>query len=189
MNIANPGRRARSVPWAPPVLAACSLLLTPLARAETSGVSPSGFVVTHALVVDAQPDKVWQAFTQLPRWWNDDHTYSGKASNMSVDAQAGGCWCERWGDGRSAVHGLVVLAQPGSVLRFNAGLGPLQDLAVTGVLTFGTAHRDGQTRLRVTYRVFGSAEAALDKLAPAVDGVIAVQVQRLKTYIETGRPD
>jgi len=29
---------------------------------------------------------VWKAIVQLPRWWNDVHTYSGKASNLSLDA-------------------------------------------------------------------------------------------------------
>jgi hypothetical protein len=56
------------------------------------------------------------------------------------------------------------------------------------VLTFGTARRDGQTRLRVTYRVSGPTDAGFDKLAPLVDAVLGAQVQRLKAYIETGRP-
>lgn len=158
------------------------------ARAETSAVSASGFTVTHAMVVDSDPSKVWQAFTQLPRWWNSAHTWSGQASNMTLDAQAGGCWCERWG-AASAEHGRVLMVQPGSVLRLQAKLGPLQALPVAGVLTFGTAHRDGATRLRVTYRVSGANADGLDELAGPVDGVIAEQVRRLKAYIETGKPD
>lgn len=163
--------------------------ITTPARAETSDVSSSGFTITHAVVVDSDPQKVWQAFTQLPLWWNSAHSWSGQASNMSMDATAGGCWCERWAAGSSAVHGRVLLALPGSVLRLQAWLGPLQEMPVAGVLTFGTARRDGATRLRVTYRVAGAAEAGLDKLAPAVDGVIGEQVRRLKLFIETGKPD
>ncbi len=168
---------------------AAFLLAGAAVRAETSDVSPSGFTITYAMVVDADPQKVYQAFTQLPKWWNSAHTWSGQASNMSLDAQADGCWCERWGDGASAVHGRVLLALPGSALRFQAGLGPLQEIPNAGVLTFGTARRDGATRLRVTYRVAGAPEANLDKLAPAVDGVIGEQVKRLKVFIETGKPD
>jgi uncharacterized protein YndB with AHSA1/START domain len=159
------------------------------ALAETSEVSPSGFTVTHAVVVESDPQKVWLAFTQLPLWWNGAHTWSGQASNLSLDATAGGCWCERWGNGASAMHGHVLMVQPGSVLRLQAWLGPLQDRPVAGVLTFATAHRDGATRLRVTYRVAGGPDAGLDKLAPAVDGVIGEQVKRLKAFIETGKPD
>jgi uncharacterized protein YndB with AHSA1/START domain len=169
-------------------LAATLALAAAPSRAETSGVSPTGFTSTFALVVDAEPDRVFQAFGQLPRWWNDDHTWSGKAANMNVDLHAGGCWCERWGDGQSVMHGHVLLVQPGSALRLYAALGPLQELPISGVLTFATAKREGQTRLRVTYRVAGAADAGLEKLAPLVDSVLATQVQRLKSFIETGRP-
>jgi uncharacterized protein YndB with AHSA1/START domain len=159
------------------------------ARAETSGVTPGGFTSTFATVVEADPERVFQAFGQLPRWWSDSHTWSGKAANMSVDLHAGGCWCERWGEGHSVMHGQVVLVHPGAALRLNAALGPLQDRAISGVLTFGTARREGKTHLRVTYRVAGPADAGLDKLAPQVDAVLDAQVKRLKSFIETGRPD
>ena len=158
-------------------------------HAETSGVSGAGFTVTHAVVVAAEPEQVWQAFTQLPQWWKSTHSWSGQALNMSLDAQAGGCWCERWGNGQSAVHGRVLLALPGSVLRLQAWLGPLQEVPVAGVLSFGTAKRDGETRLRVTYRVAGAADAGLDKLAAAVDGVLGEQTKRLNAFIETGKPE
>lgn len=170
------------------VAAALAAVASPL-RAETSGVSAGGFTVTFAMVVEGEPDRVWQAFTQLPRWWSPQHTWSGQASNLSLDAQAGGCWCERWGNGASAMHGRVLLALPGQALRVHAWLGPLQELPVAGVLTFGTARRDGATRLRVTYRVAGAPELALDKLAGPVDEVLGQQVKRLKAYIETGKPE
>lgn len=159
------------------------------ARAETSNVSPTGFTSTFSIAVEAETGRVFRAFGELPLWWSDEHTWSGKAANMQVDPYAGGCWCERWGDGQSVMHGQVVLVQPGSVLRLNAALGPLQDLAVSAVLTFATARRDGQTRLRVTYRVAGAADAGLEKLAPLVDSVLAAQVRRLKSFVETGRPE
>lgn len=178
----------RSIAVAIAIASGLLVLLTPAARAEASNVTASGFTITHAMVVDSDPAKVWQAFTQLPHWWNSTHTWSGQASNLSLDAQAGGCWCERWGTS-SAVHGRVLMAQPGSALRLQAWLGPLQALPVAGVLTFGTAHRDGATRLRVTYRVAGLPEDGLDKLASAVDAVLAEQVRRLKAFIETGKPD
>jgi uncharacterized protein YndB with AHSA1/START domain len=169
------------------LLALLLTLATAVAQAETSNVSPSGFTITFAMAVDSEPERVYQAFTQLPRWWNKAHTWSGNEANLSLDAQAGGCLCERWGNGASAMHGQVLLALPGSALRLHAWLGPLQELPVQAVLTFGTARRDGATRLRVTYRVSGPADANLDKLAPAVDAVIGEQVKRLKSFIETGR--
>ncbi len=156
--------------------------------AETSGVSPAGFISTFREEVKATPEAVWQSIVQLPRWWSDAHTYSGKASNMSLDSVAGGCWCERWGEGQSVQHGQVALVQPGRVLRMNASLGPLQELGVNGVLTIVTSAQDGKTFLRMTYRVAGNADAGLDKLAPVVDQVIGAQYRRLKELAETGQP-
>ena len=68
-------------------------------------------------------------------------------------------------------------------------LGPLQDLPVHGVLTLITAPQDGQTVLRMTYRVAGDPGAGLDQLAPAGDQVMGTQFRRLKTLAETGKPD
>lgn len=170
---------------------AATLLLVVLAahvRAETSNVSPTGFVSTFREELKASSDDTWKAILQLPRWWSDSHTYSGKASNLSLDPVAGGCWCERWGEGNSVQHGQVVLVQPGRVLRMNASLGPLQDLAVNGVLTIVTSAQDGKTFLRMTYRVAGNADAGLEKLAPVVDQVIGTQYRRLKALAETGQP-
>ena len=159
------------------------------ALAETSQVSPTGFISTFREEVRATPDEVWKTIVQLPRWWNDQHTWSGKAANMSLDLQAGGCWCERWGDGQSVMHGQVVMVQPGRVIRLFANLGPLQDLATRGVLNIVTSAQDGKTFLRMSYRVSGDADAGLDKLAPVVDKVMGEQYRRLKAMAETGKPD
>lgn len=169
------------------------LLMQPV-FADTSGVSSSGFTSSFRAEIKNPPAQAWASIVQLPRWWSSAHTYSGKASNLSLDAQAGGCMCERWRDAAGASHSVqhaqVVLAQEGRVLRLNGGLGPLQDMPVVGVLTIvaspGTGAEAGQSFLRMTYRVAGGAEAGLDKLAPAVDGVIGEQFKRLKLLIETG---
>jgi uncharacterized protein YndB with AHSA1/START domain len=171
-------------------IAACALaLLTGAARAETPNVSANGFTSNFREEVKASTDDVWKAIVQLPRWWSGQHTYSGQAANMSLEAQAGGCWCERWGDGNSVQHGTVVLAQPGRVMRLYANLGPLQDLPVHGVLTIATALQDSKTILRISYRVGGPPDVGLEKLAPVVDQVIAQQYKRLKALVETGKPE
>lgn len=159
------------------------------AAAETSSVSPDGFVSSFRDEVKAPPEAVWKAITELPRWWSDQHTWSGQASNMSLDLHAGGCWCERWGEGQSVQHGQVVLVQPGRVIRLFASLGPLQELAVNGVLTIVTSAQEGKTFLRLTYRVAGRGDAGLDKLAPVVDQVLSAQYRRLKSLAESGKPE
>lgn len=165
------------------------LALAASARAETSQVTASGFVSNFRAEVQATPDAVWKAIVQLPRWWDGRHSYSGQATNLSLEPRAGGCFCEQWGDGNSVAHARVVMVQAGRVLRMEGGLGPLQDLAAQGMLTLVTGTQDGKTLLRLTYRVNGNAEAGLDKLAAAVDQVMGTQFKRLKTMAETGQPD
>ena len=41
----------------------------------------------------------------------------------------------------------------------------------------------------MTYRVVGPADAGMDKLALAVDQVMALQYRRLKSLAETGKPE
>jgi len=169
-----------------------ALATTSLAQADTSGVSGSGFTSSYRAEIKVAPAQAWAAIVQLPRWWNAAHTYSGNAGNLSLDAQAGGCFCERWRDAAGANHSVqhaqVVMVQAGRVLRLSGGLGPLQDLAIVGTLTIvtatGTGAEAGQHFLRMTYRVAGGADAGLDKLAAAVDEVIGDQFKRLKALIE-----
>jgi uncharacterized protein YndB with AHSA1/START domain len=169
-----------------PALAA---LLSGAVQGEALNVSATGFTSQFRDEVKASSEDAWKAIVQLPRWWSSQHTYSGQASNLSLDAQAGGCWCERWADQQSVQHGTVVLALPGRLLRVYGNLGPLQDLPVQGVLTLAITTQDGKTALRMTYRVAGPADAGLDKLAPLVDRVMAEQYTRLKTLIDSGRPE
>ena len=159
------------------------------AWATTGNVTPHGFISIHRDEVAASTADLWKAVLQLPRWWSGEHSYSGQATNMSLDAQAGGCWCERWGDGNSVEHGRVVQAQPGRSLRLYSNLGPLQELPVNGVLTFTIAMQETKTVLRMTYRVSGPPDAGMEKLAPLVDQVMRQQFKRLKSFAETGRPE
>ena len=63
----------------------------------------------------------------------EDHTWWGRASRLSIDARAGGCFCEIAGK-RQAQHMQVVFADPGKLLRMSGGLGPLQGMGLSGVL-------------------------------------------------------
>src|SRR5882672_8013597 len=116
-------------------LALASMAASTCASAETNNVTATGFTVTQAREVNAPPEKVWASLTHVEDWWSGAHTWSGKASNLSFDLRAGGCWCEKW-EGASVLHGTVAFIQEGKVLRFYANLGPLQDRATNGVLTF-----------------------------------------------------
>jgi len=168
-----------------PVLALAAACLAAGAHAELSGVSPSGFVVTHRKDVAAPPERAFEAIGDVARWWNPDHTYSGNAANLKLDMSAGGCFCERW-DGHSIVHAQVIYVSRGKAVRLQGGLGPLQPLAVVGVLTVAVAAVDGRTVMTWTYRVFGPSDAGLQEWAPRVDAVIGEQASRLAAHVNAG---
>ena len=67
------------------------------------------------------------------------------------------------------------MAKPGELLRLRGSLGPLQEMAVTGVLTITLAAKDGGTEAVVTYRLSGDPSHKLDGFIAAVDQVIGLQ--------------
>lgn len=157
------------------------------AHAEVKSTGPDHIQILFTERVAAAPAAVYAAIGQVERWWSGEHTYSGDASNLSLALQPGGCFCERWAGG-AVVHGRVVMLLRDQVVRLSAPLGPVQALGVSATLTFLVKPEDGGSSLSVGYRVNGSAASGLDKLAPAVDGVLAIQVQRLKRLVEAGKP-
>jgi len=68
------------------------------ASAEVVAVGGNGFEVRET-VRTAAPDKVYGALLNPAHWWNSEHTFSGSAANLALDARAGGCWCETLPDG------------------------------------------------------------------------------------------
>lgn len=153
------------------------------ATAAISSATPSGFLITHAVEVRAGARAAYQAIGQVGRWWSPEHTYSGSAANMRLDLTAGGCFCESWSTG-SVEHARVIYAVTGKAVRLEGALGPLQQMAVNGILHFAIAEREGATAITMTYRVRGDPEAGLDKVAAIVDKVMVEQLQRLAAYLE-----
>jgi uncharacterized protein YndB with AHSA1/START domain len=148
------------------------------AHAEVKAATDAGFTLSHTHKVAATPDQVWAALVQPSRWWSKDHSWSGDAKNFSLDPQAGGCFCERWGV-NSVEHARVVFAMPGQQLRLLGAFGPLQGEALAGALTF-TLKGDGKaTIITADYVVGGYARFPLRQIAPVVDGVIGAQVTGL----------
>ena len=74
-----------------------------------------------------------------------------------------------------------------SLLRLDAALGPLQEMAVTGVLTFKLEPDAGGTRITMTYRIAGAMSMKGGKLAPAIDQVMTGQLNRLAAVAAAGK--
>jgi uncharacterized protein YndB with AHSA1/START domain len=170
----NPMKRA--------TLVAGIALLAPLAvSAAVMEVSADGAFIEHHFQVSASPDAAWSALAHPELWWPSDHTWSGSAANLRLRAEAGGCFCENWGEA-SAEHGRVIMAVPGKLLRFSGALGPLQDMAVTAVLTVRLTPKDTGTEATVTYRISGDASHKLDTFIAGVDKVIGQQFGNFAAY-------
>ncbi len=148
----------------------------------------NGFEVREQVHVAATADAVYAALLSPKRWWDSKHTYSGDAQNLTLDARAGGCWCETLPGGGSVEHLSIAYLAPGKVIRFRGALGPLQAMGVTGSMTVKLATAGSGTDLTLTYVVGGYYKEGFDDLAKGVDGVLASQVGRLRKLVETGSP-
>ena len=165
------------------------LTFVAIAHAEVKQAAADSFLVAFSEPVTATPAKVYADIAQIQHWWSDQHTWSGKAANLSLAPTAGGCFCERW-KGGSVEHGHVVMALQDKLLRLDTALEPLQEFALKGLLSFRIkSGDDGATELTVEYRVNGASTSGLDTFAPQVDEVLGVQVARLVRYIDTGNPE
>ena len=148
--------------------------------------SSAGFTSSNVVRVEAPSDAVYRALTEeVSAWWLADHTYSDDSANVSLEATAGGCLCESLSDGGSVEHLRVVYVEPGKTLRLQGGLGPLQEMAVTGSMTFTVESSGDVTQLTLTYTVGGYHPSGLAMVAEPVDGVLRAQLESLKAHAES----
>jgi hypothetical protein len=154
------------------------------ANAEVLSVGANGFEVRESAHVAAAADKAFAALLQPARWWSSEHTFSGSAANLVLDARAGGCWCENLPDGGSVEHLHVVYVAPGKALRLRGALGPFQALGVEGSMTWTVKAGANGTDISVSYSVGGYAKDGFDGGSKAADHVLAEQIERLRKFIE-----
>ena len=155
--------------------------------ADVIDAEAGGFTSVNEATINAPRDTVWQAaITEVNQWWSSDHTISGEASRLRIEARPQGCFCEDLGEGAGVVHMTVTTHSPTATLRLTGGLGPLGLMGVEGNMTWEFSDTDVGTWVRFTYAVGGYRPGGLDSLAAPVDGVIGEALERLKAYVETG---
>jgi uncharacterized protein YndB with AHSA1/START domain len=167
-------RRALTIAIAAAIAAAAA---TP-ALADIVSTSDSHYVLRHEGTTALSPEATWQRLVAPQSWWHPDHTYSGDAENLELDAQAGGLWREEW-PGGSVAHGQVLSVIPGKTLRLEAPFGPLQGVGAYTIWTITLEAVDGGTLVVFDESSIGPPSADMAELAKAVDFVKAEAMRRL----------
>jgi hypothetical protein len=158
------------------------------ANAKVAQVAANGFVIRHLVEVPSSVEETWAVLVKPAVWWDADHTWSGNAANLTLDARAGGCFCEILPDKASpkapprgsVEHMRVIYVERPRALRMVGALGPLQADAANATLTIQLkAGAKGGTQVLLEYVVGGFTRTPFETLAPAVDAMLAAQLRSL----------
>lgn len=183
---------SRGLTRIPAMLALAGLVFAFPSRAEVADAGDHGFTLHEAATLTVPPARAYAAMLEVGKWWGSDHTYSGDAANLSIEARPGGCWCERIPGGGGVQHMTVVFLLPGKQVRLAGGLGPLQSMAVAGSMEWKFDPADGSkgSKVELRYAVggYGPGGAGFKEIAPGVEAVLKLQFERYKRYAETGKP-
>lgn len=172
------------------VLLSALLTLAPtLSQAAVVDRGASGFTIENSIVVPVAPEVAWKALVnKVDEWWPKDHSWWGAEGKFSIDARAGGCFCEIAGK-RSAQHMTVGFVDPPRTLRLLGGLGPLQGMGLNGAMDWTLAPVEGGTKLTLRYVAGGYTSADLAKFSDIVDHVQGLQLGALGAYLQKkGKP-
>ena len=173
-----------------------------MSMADVNYADNSGFSITNESESYAPVEVVYSHFIQhVDMWWPKDHTWWKGA--LRIDEQAGGCFCETT-DTASAAHMQVSYIEPNKRVVMTGGLGPLQEMGMSGALIweFSTIasstsssvnpqdSRIPKTKVTLTYHASGnihfngqkaSNEDAVN-LVRVVDNVQAQQLNALTAF-------
>jgi len=167
-------------------LAGLAILVAAPASADVVSASANAFEIRETVPLVVPPDVAFKAFGELPAWWDPEHTYSGDSANLRLELVPGGCFCERIPKtGGGVEHLRVAFVDPGKRVVLTGSLGPLLYEATTGVMNIEITTIAGGSQLTLDYKVAGFANGGADKLAAAVDDVLASQLKRFRMYATT----
>jgi len=171
------------------VLALALLILASaptVAVAKVQEANDRGFVIRHVADVPGDVQDAWEALLDVGTWWDGDHTFSGDAENLTLDARAGGCFCEVLPNPVSpnaaprggVEHMRVVYVENARALRMSGALGPLQSDAVAGTMTFMLKPTESGTQVLMEYVAGGYLRSKPAEMSVMVDKVLGQQLAR-----------
>ena len=150
------------------------------ASAEILNSAADGFQIRLVGKSDLDNAQTYEVFVKdFGRWWNPDHSYFGNGEHLSVDLDQR-CILELVPGEATVRHMEIVFVQKNKIIRFTGGLGPLQEMGVSGAMTFKFEPKDGKTEITLTYNVTGASFQNLDKIAGPVNSVLEEQLKRLQ---------
>ena len=159
------------------------IVVLPLTAAgDVKDSAANGFTIVNEVVVAEERPQAWAAAIDIAKWWSPDHTISGDAARLSIETKTQGCFCETLGRKAGVVHLTVTTVMPGTSLRMTGGLGPLGLMGVDGNMTWDFEDTAEGTKISMTYAVGGYMASGLDRMAPAVDTVLAEALMELQHY-------
>ena len=165
------------------VVIAVLLGFTPaMGMADVINATAEGFSLRFEKHFEQPADVVYRTVIDLESWWDPDHTYSGDASNLKLELRPGGCLCEYW-EGGAVQHLTVGYYKENETLRLLGGLGPLQQMAVSGSMSFIVVDAGSGSRLIFVYEVGGYWKDGLESMAKPVDDVWAGHLARLVSAV------
>lgn len=165
------------------LFAGCLVLAAAPASAEVVERDADHFVLRFEIGLETTPEDIYGAIGDIGQWWNSAHTYSGKASNLTLPLQAGACFCEALPDGTTFEHGRVLEADPETGVLLEAPLGPLKGKTTMARWSIGWSGANAGWTLVMTYVVRGPGVGAF---ADPVDAVMQDQYARLMHFVEYG---
>ena len=171
-------------------------IYSPSCLAKINYADNSGFSITNESESRAPIETVYSHFIQqVDKWWPKDHTWW--KGTLSIDEQAGGCFCEVT-QTASAAHMQISYVEPNKKVVMTGGLGPLQEMGISGALTweFSTMEESAssneetkrkfspKTKVTLTYHAsgnihFSGQRASSEDAANLVKVVDKVQAQQL----------
>ncbi len=169
------------------IVAGALLCTSHASHAEVISNSAYGFTIENRITIPQPANNVWHSLvSDVDKWWPKDHTWWGEKSKLSIEAKAGGCFCEHaQAMGNSAEHMRVTHVDKHKLLRMTGGLGPLQGMGIHGALDWQLEAIDKtQTRVTLRYQANGYMPEQFEQFVPIVDKVQAIQLQGLGKYLQ-----
>ena len=77
------------------VIVAAALFYGNQTRAEIVSAGPSGFNLREVAEVPNPAPVVWAMLSDIGKWWDPEHTYSGDSRNLTLEPFVRGCFCEK----------------------------------------------------------------------------------------------